>query len=142
MTGENLARFRREIERGAPRPLAGRLLRWLVFRGLFPHPRRLRGLFRLMRLYQRSGLQRLLHAAGVFNLLPARLKDMEAMLPELPPRPFTRSVPEYLPGQDPATRTVGFFAGCVMDGLFVEVHDATTRVLQANGCGVRTPRVG
>ena len=138
--GDLMERARGQIERGAPRPLAGRLLRWLVFRGLFPHPRRLRGLFRLMRLYQRSGLQRLLHAAGVFNLLPTRLKDMEAMLPELPPRPFSRSVPEYLPGQEPATRTVGFFAGCVMDGLFVDVHDATARVLQANGCGVRTPR--
>ena len=138
--GDLMERARGQIERGAPRPLAGRLLRWLVFRGLFPHPRRLRGLFRLMRLYQRSGLQRLLHAAGVFNLLPARLKDMEAMLPELPPRPFSRSVPEYLPGQEPATRTVGFFAGCVMDGLFVDVHGATARVLQANGCGVRTPR--
>ena len=138
--GDLMERARGQIERGAPRPLAGRLLRWLVFRGLFPHPRRLRGLFRLLRLYQRSGLQRLLHAAGVFNLLPARLKDMEAMLPELPPRPFTRSVPEYLPGQEPVTRTVGFFAGCVMDGLFVDVHDATTRVLQANGCGIRTPR--
>ena len=138
--GDLMERARGQIERGAPRPLAGRLLRWLVFRGLFPHPRRLRGLFRLLRLYQRSGLQRLLHAAGVFNLLPARLKDMEAMLPEMPLRPFSRSVPEYLPGQEPATRTVGFFAGCVMDGLFVDVHDATARVLQANGCGVRTPR--
>ena len=138
--GDLMERARGQIERQAPRPLAGRLLRWLVFRGLFPHPRRLRGLFRLLRLYQRSGLQRLLHAVGVFNLLPARLKDMEAMLPDLPPRPFSRSVPEFVPGQEPATRTVGFFAGCVMDGLFVDVHNATMRVLQANGCGVRTPR--
>ena len=138
--GDLMERARGQIERRAPRSLGGRLLRWLVFRGLFPHPRRLRGLFRLLRLYQRSGVQRLLHAVGVFNLLPARLKDLEAMLPEMPPRPFTRSVPEHLPGQEPATRTVGFFAGCVMDGLFVDVHKATARVLQANGCGVRTPR--
>ena len=138
--GDLMERARGQIERQTPRPLAGRLLRWLVFRGLFPHPSLLRGIFRLLRLYQRTGLQRLLHAVGVFNLLPARLKDMEAMLPDLPPRPFSRSVPEYLPGQEPATRTVGFFAGCVMDGLFVDVHNATTRVLQANGCGVRIPR--
>lgn len=138
--GDLMERARGQIERRAPRALGGRLLRWLVFRGLFPHPRLLRGAFRLLRLYQRIGLQRLLRTMGVFNLLPARFKDMEAMLPELPPRPFTRSVPEHLAGQEPVTRTVGFFAGCVMDGLFVDVHSATARVLQANGCGVRTPR--
>ena len=138
--GDLMERARGQIERRVPRALGARLLRRLVFRGLFPRPRMLRGLFRLLRLYQRSGLQRLLRAAGVFGILPARLRDMEAMLPELPPQPFTRSAPEYLPGREPVTRTVGFFAGCVMDGLFVEVHDATARVLQANGCGVRTPR--
>ena len=138
--GDLMERARGQIERRVPRALGARLLRRLVFRGLFPRPRMLRGLFRLLRFYQRSGLQRLLRAAGVFGILSARLRDMEAMLPELPPQPFTRSAPEYLPGREPVTRTVGFFAGCVMDGLFVEVHDATTRVLQANGCGVRTPR--
>lgn len=34
---------------------------------------------------------------------------------------------------------VSLFTGCIMDGLFSHVHDATTRTLAVNGCGVRVP---
>ena len=51
----------------------------LAFTRLLPFPRRLRVLFGLLRLYQRSGLQRL-----VKPLLPAKIREMDAMLPVIP----------------------------------------------------------
>jgi len=54
-------------------------------------------------------------------------------------QPFTRSVPAILPGKPPVTRQVGFFTGCVMNLLFAEVHHASARVLQANGCTLWIP---
>jgi glycolate oxidase iron-sulfur subunit len=42
------------------------------------------------------------------------------------------------PGRPRTLRSL-LFTGCVMEGLFTRVNRATTRVLQANNCEVRTP---
>jgi glycolate oxidase iron-sulfur subunit len=138
--GDLMERARGQIERHVPRPWHQRLLRRLVFRELFPYAWRMEQLFYALRWYQRLGIQALLRRLRVFSLLPSRLKDMEAMLPPLPKRPFTRSVPELVHGQPPATRRTAFFTGCVMNLFYADVHHATGRVLQINGCDVWTPR--
>jgi glycolate oxidase iron-sulfur subunit len=137
--GELMERARGQIERHIPRPWHERLLRRLVFVELFPYPWRMEQLFHALRLYQLSGLQTLLRRLRVFDLLPERLKNLEAMLPRLPRRAFTRSTPEVVSGQPPRQQQVGFFAGCVMNLFHADVHHATSRVLQANGCDVWTP---
>jgi glycolate oxidase iron-sulfur subunit len=137
--GDLMERARGQIERHVPRPWQERFLRRLVFQELFPYPWRMQQLFSALRWYQRLGLQTLVHRSRLLDRLPPRFKSMEAMLPTLPARPFTRSVPEIVSGQPPVTRRVGFFAGCVMDLLYAEVHHASSRVLQANGCEIWTP---
>jgi glycolate oxidase iron-sulfur subunit len=59
-------------------------------------------------------------------------------------RPDVRPLPAIAPPSPPvaseATReTVALFRGCVMDDLFAHVHDATVRVLEANGYRVIEP---
>jgi glycolate oxidase iron-sulfur subunit len=134
-----MERARGQIERNLPRPWPERLLRLLVFRELFPYPWRLEQFFRVLRLYQGSGLQTLLRRLRFFHLLPERLQNLEAMLPRLPRRAFTRSTPEVVRAQPPLRQRVGFFAGCVMNLFHADIHHATSRVLQANGCEVWTP---
>jgi glycolate oxidase iron-sulfur subunit len=137
--GDLMERARGQIERHVPRPWKERFLRRLVFQELFPYSWRMQQLFSALRWYQRLGLQTLVRRLHLLDFLPARFKQMEAMLPTLPARPFTRSVPEVVSGQPPVTRRVGFFAGCVMNLLYAEVHHASRRVLQANGCEIWTP---
>jgi glycolate oxidase iron-sulfur subunit len=137
--GDVMEKARGQIERQIPRPWPVRLLRRLVFQGLFPHPRRLEWLFHMLRWYQRSGVQALVRQLALLDLFPGVLKRLEATLPEGLDRPFTRSVPATLPGQPPVTRRVGFFTGCVMNLFFPEVHHASARVLQANGCTLSIP---
>lgn len=132
--GDLMEKARGQIARHVPQPWLERLLRRLVFQELFPHPWRLEQLYRVLRWYQRLGLQRLLRQSGLLDLLPDVCKRMEAILPPLQQRSFLRSVPTLLPAHPPVQRQVGFFAGCVMNGLFAEVHHASARVLQANGC--------
>ncbi|PON14454.1 glycolate oxidase [Candidatus Entotheonella serta] len=136
--GDLMERARGQIERNLPRPWQERLLRRAIFAHLFPHPRRLELLFRALKFYQRSGLQALVRRLGLFQLLPERLGQMEAMTPPLPSRAFTRSVPDTLPGQVPVTKRVGFFSGCVMNLFQADIHHASSRVLQANGCDIWT----
>jgi glycolate oxidase iron-sulfur subunit len=137
--GDLMERARGQIERHVPRPWPERLVRRLVFQELFPYRWRMEQLFSALRWYQRLGLQTLMRRLRLFDLLPKRLKSMEAMLPSLPPRPFTRSVPAFISGQAPVRRRVGFFTGCVMNLFYAEVHHASCRVLQANGCDISIP---
>jgi glycolate oxidase iron-sulfur subunit len=112
--------------------LPSRLVLTLVFAGL--------------KLYQRSGLQALVHNTGLFdaiNNLPTplqgKLKVPEALM-DVATGPI---VPQPLPEITPAIGTrryrVGFISGCMMDQVFRNVNEATIRVLTANGCEVITP---
>jgi glycolate oxidase iron-sulfur subunit len=113
--------------------LRERIFRRVAFKEVLPHPTRLRVLFGLLLIYQRTGLRALAR-----RVLPRPLKDLEALLPELP-RPF---VPPYevYPAVGKARYRVGMFTGCVMPFLYGPVHEATLRVLRHNGCEVHAPR--
>jgi glycolate oxidase iron-sulfur subunit len=119
----------------APQTIGERAFRRLVFHELLPHSGRLRILFGLLRLYQRTGLQRLVRSSG---LLPKPLKAAERLLPLLPP-PFEPRFEVYPPLGTPRYR-VGLFTGCVMRLMYAPVHAATMRVLRRNGCEVHVPR--
>ncbi len=63
-------------------------------RAALPHPRRLRLGAHLLRLYQRTGLRKLVRSFGLLRLMPGTLGQMEAQLPDLK-EPFftpTRSI--------------------------------------------------
>jgi glycolate oxidase iron-sulfur subunit len=100
----------------------------LAFTRLLPFPRRLRVLFGLLRLYQRSGLQRL-----VQPLLPAKIREMDAMLPVIPQRGF-QPKGQALSAIGAGRARVAVLNGCVMPLLFGDVNEATVRVLRRNGC--------
>jgi len=111
-----------------------------LFRGLFPHPRRMEWGTLPLRWIERAGLRRLAKRLGLTRLLPAQLRDMERMLPEVPPRPLRLELPEITPARGERRYRVGFFLGCVQSLLFAEESAATVRVLARNGCEVITPR--
>jgi glycolate oxidase iron-sulfur subunit len=114
-------------------PLARALLNF-AFTRLLPYPRRLRFLFAVLRLYQSTGLQQLAR-----KLLPAKLADLEVMLPAIP-KTFFRPQSASLPAIGAKRARVAMLDGCVMPLLFGEVNDATARVLQRNGCAVVFPK--
>ncbi|HEY3059600.1 MAG TPA: (Fe-S)-binding protein [Chloroflexota bacterium] len=110
-----------------------RLFRRLTFRELLPHPRRLRVAFAALLVYQRSGLRRLARL-----LMPQRLRQLESLLPDLP-KPFLPRFDVY-PALGDMRFRVGLFTGCIMSYVYGPVHEATLRVLRANGCEVHVPR--
>jgi len=88
-----------------------------------------------LRLYQRSGLQRALHATRLLALAPP-LARMERMLPELPD---AHRAPLLVPAQGARRGRVAFFSGCVMPEVFGPVNAATLAVLARNGFEVSVP---
>ncbi len=145
---------RAQIERRYRRDPADRLFRWLIF-ALFPHPARLRGAAVLGWLYQRLGMARALHATGIADRLPPRLRALEELLPPVHLRTLARRPPERTAASgtpEPQRRLhgarvptaaqmrVGLVTGCVQSVYFSAVNDATVRVLAAEGCEVIAPR--
>ncbi len=114
-------------------PLARSILNF-IFTQLLPYPRRLNLAFALLRLYQRTGLQRIVRA-----ILPKQLQEMDAMLPAIPQK-FFKPEAETLPAIGLRRARVAMLNGCVMPLLFGDVNDATMRVLRRNGCEVVFPK--
>lgn len=111
-----------------------KFVRWLALRQLMPYTGRLRWIARSLRVYQLSGLQRLVRA---LDLLPARLKLMERLLPRLPSHYPDYRRPALAFGQKHGA--VAFFHGCLQDAFLGDVNRATIRVLQRNGYEVHFP---
>ena len=118
---------------GPPGSEFGRAVLKFVFTQLLPYRRRLRLVFALLRLYQRTGLQ---HVARFF--LPKKLREMDALMPPIPSR-FFKPQEGIAAAIGLRRATVALLDGCVMPLLFGDVNGATVRVLQRNGCDVIFP---
>lgn len=128
-----IAEAARELLGPPGSPLA-RAIQKFAFTQLLPSPQMLRTIARLLRFYQKSGVQRLVRA-----LLPARLKEMEAMLPPIPDHFFKPSA-DLLPAIGERRACVAMLGGCVMSLLFADINEATVQVLRRNGCDVLIPK--
>jgi glycolate oxidase iron-sulfur subunit len=128
---------RAQIELHYRRSLPSRAARSLVFRHLLPYPRRIAALARLVRAYQRSGLQRVARASGVLRLFG--LAERERLMPAIDSEFFYSALGKTFPAPGPRRARVAFFAGCVAQVSFAELNRATIRVLTANGCEVVVP---
>jgi len=134
--GKLIEATRAQIERRYTRPAAEKRFRRILF-SIFPRPDRLRALLLPLRLYQKAGLEALVRSLGIPKLLPARLRAMEALLPQVPAQ---ETLPELIPAQGERRRRVGLLLGCVQRVLFPQVNAATARVLAAEGCEVVAPK--
>ena len=112
--------------------LPSRLILSLVFGGL--------------KVYQRSGLQTIVHRSGLFSLinnLPTpfrgKLKLPEELMHAAGGDIIPRQLPEVTPAIGEQRYRVGVISGCIMDQVFHDINEATIRVLAVNGCEVITP---
>ena len=129
---------RPQVERHGRRSALDHLFRRMIF-GLFTRPDRLRAMSVPLRLYQRTGLQRLARSFGLTKLLPTRLAAMEELLPPVRSGAGAGEVPEHTPAHGETRRRVGLLLGCVQRVFFSHVNRATARVLAAEGCEVVAP---
>jgi glycolate oxidase iron-sulfur subunit len=121
------------VQASPQRPKSWRL-RSMILRVMFAAPWRLRVAFGGLRLYQRSPLPPV-----VRRFLPRGLRQMEAMLPNLPDKPY--NPPEVAANPAGALKgTVALLSGCIMSITHPHTHEATVRVLARNGFRVLVPK--
>ena len=128
-----------EIEHQRPGSLGRRVFRRLNFGVLLGHPRLLAAAAGGLRLYQTSGLQRLVRRTGLARLLPGTLSAWEALLPAIPPAADRAPLPPVTPSVGPRRARVALLTGCVQAVVFGAHNRATARVLARNGCDVLAP---
>jgi glycolate dehydrogenase iron-sulfur subunit len=129
---------RQQVERRYERRADDKAFREMIFQ-FFPYPNRLRAVAAPMRLYQRFGIGDKLRRAGIMQRIPARMRAMEALLPDLPKE---EKIPDLTVPAGEKRRRVGVLTGCVQRVFFSPVNAATVRVLAAEGCEVVAPKQG
>jgi glycolate oxidase iron-sulfur subunit len=137
--GQLLEAARFEIVQGKTKPTGLYRLLYLVLRHIWSRPGRLRAAFVFARLMRDSGFARLLLRTGFARSIS---KQFEFGLELLEgsggtSTPVSAGAPN---AGAPATGVpVMLFTGCVSEGLFKRVNEATRRVLQVNGCAAQAP---
>jgi glycolate oxidase iron-sulfur subunit len=128
---------RAQIEQNYRRPIRSRIARSLVYRHLLPYPRRIAAVARLARFYQRSSLRAAARASGLLRLLG--LAEREKLMPVVEQEFFFSRLGQTFAAQGKRRARVALFAGCISQVSFAALHEATIRVLTANGCEVAVP---
>src|SRR6266478_4844217 len=129
-----------EIERTRPGAPGRRLFRWLNFGLLLGHPRLLGLAASGARLYQASGLQRLVRRTGLIRLLPGTLPAWDALLPPVPAKSERVPPPRVTRAEGSRRARVALLTGCVQSVIFGAHNRATARVLAKNGFEVVVPQ--
>lgn len=135
--GKLVEQARAQIEKNYKRPRASRAIRNFVYRRLLVEPQRIARMARIVRFYQRSGLEAIARGSGLLRLMG--LQQRAALLPRIDRDFFYSRLGQTFPARGERRARVAFFAGCVAQVTFTALNDATIRVLQANGCEVVVP---
>lgn len=138
--GQLIEQTRDAIEDHAEHGLAVKGTRKLFFRGVFPHQSRMKLLGRSLRLYQKSGLQKVARGTGIMKLFPAHMREMERILPEAAAQGVIERLGERYPAKGERIATVALFRGCIMDVLFADTNVNTVKLLSEAGFDVVIPK--
>lgn len=129
---------RAEIEAHRQRPWLERTVRNLIFQRVLPSSGAIRTAARLLAIYQRSGLQKLVRATGVLKPF-GDLAKAERLSPAVESPFFYESYGRVFPAEGERRYRVALLGGCIANVFFARLNDATVRVLQKNGCEVTVP---
>jgi glycolate oxidase iron-sulfur subunit len=124
---------------GALRSPKRNFIRSLTLKWLFMDLRRLRFVARVLRAYQRLGLQSFVRGCGILKLFPERLRELEAMTPEIQSRFSAEIIAPVTPAIGEKKFRIALLTGCAQDPIFSNVNRDTAEVLARNGCEVVTP---
>lgn len=115
------------------------LIRAFTLRWLFMDLQRLQLIGLAMRLYQQLGIQSFIRRSGVLKLLPKRLRELEAMTPQVQSQWSADMIAPLTPAHGQRKFRVAMLTGCAQDLIFSDVNRDTVEVLARNGCEVVTP---
>jgi glycolate oxidase iron-sulfur subunit len=136
--GSLLERTRSQIEENYRRPWLARTLRQHFYSQVLPSFGKLARSAKLLRFYQRSGLQSLARGSGLLKLLG--VDELDALSPRIESDFSFRDLGTTFPVEGTRRGRVALLIGCVSSVAFAELNRATVRVLNKNGIEVCVPQ--
>jgi glycolate oxidase iron-sulfur subunit len=136
--GSLLECTRSQIEENYRRPWLQRKLREYFYGQVLPSFARLSQSARLLRFYQRSGLQSLARGSGLLKLMG--VANLDALSPRIESEFSFQDLGKTYPAEGVRRGRVAFLIGCVSSVAFAELNRATVRVLNKNGIEVCIPQ--
>jgi glycolate oxidase iron-sulfur subunit len=134
---------RAQIELHPPkgaRSLTAKVIKKVMLRSVFTSSNRVKAVGRLMRFYQRSGLQKLVESSKILKVFSKKLYQIEPLAPPISKKFSDDVLPEVIRPVGPTRYRVGFLSGCFMNVMYSEINRDTVEVLLKNGCEVIIPR--
>jgi glycolate oxidase iron-sulfur subunit len=95
---------------------------------------------RLLQLYQKIGLQKLVRATGMLKIFSKNLAEIETLSPTIAEKFSDTQIKEIeLPNGEVKYKTA-FHFGCLMNTMFADINIDTIDVLKECGCKIITPQ--
>ncbi|WP_246078992.1 (Fe-S)-binding protein [Paenibacillus piri] len=138
--GALIEEARGQLYKAEPPSGVSGLVHNLFLHKLFPYPKRLHAVQKLLKIYQKSGLRFAARKTKLLRVLPTHLREMEQALPDIRTSPVLHRLPQSLPPIGPKRAKVAVLTGCVMDVVYSDINEATVHVLRQNGCEVWIPQ--
>ena len=136
--GHLLETTRAQIEQNYQRPWLQRKLREHFYGSVLPSFGKLARAAKLLRFYQRSGLQSLARATGVLKALG--VAELDELSPRIESSFSFSDLGKVFPAEGERRGRVALLIGCVSSVAFAELNRATIRVLTKNGIEVSHSR--
>jgi len=115
-------------------------IKYFALKIIIPNKVLLKATARLLRLYQRSGLQKYLHKSGIFKRLAPKLAEIDLLSPAISTRFSDNHFQEsYSPLIFSKFKTA-FLTGCLMNVMFDEINNDTVDVLKVLNCDIFIPK--
>jgi glycolate dehydrogenase iron-sulfur subunit len=108
----------------------------LALRHVFPYPKRLKIVFALSRFLRDNPLTRYAYRKGLARRISPKADFALSLLMTTASKNIGPIGPIGSINPIGPIRSISVFTGCVMEGLFKHVNDATKRVLAANDCAL------
>ncbi|MBM3945052.1 MAG: (Fe-S)-binding protein [SAR202 cluster bacterium] len=128
-----------QVEKHRKLPWLKRRMANFVVNNVLMDQAKLTALVGAARLYQQSGLQRLVRATRLLRLGPKGLAEMERSMPYIP-QTFFAANGQTVHSFGAARATVALLSGCFMPLFHGPQMRGVARVLSRNGCNVKVPK--
>jgi len=116
------------------------VLKKIFLKNIFANYALLRFAARMLRFYQRSGIESFIKAIGLLKLFSRKISKLQELSPQISEKFFDELYPEIVRPNGEAKYRVGLLFGCFMNVAFAHINEDTVKVLLHHGCEVVIPK--
>ncbi len=117
-----------------------RFLSKILMKKVLASKKKLKFTAHLLYFYQNSGIQKLLHASGLFKLFSKKLAELDKLSPQVSKKFSDEMIDEVILPDGEVKYKTAFLTGCLMNVMFADINKDTVDVLKSCGCEIYSPK--